>query len=90
VKVLFPPTPPNNVQTVKTQITTSNIRFQGSWGAVNTASRYEVITGATSIYSGSATSALLQAGSSPVLIGTYSVRACNASGCSDYVPFPSP
>jgi hypothetical protein len=90
VTVLLPPASPTGVNTVKTTLSASNLRFQGSWNAVTTAGRYEVLKDAALLYSGAATTALLQAGSSTVLVGAYSVRACNASGCSAYVPFPAP
>ncbi len=90
VTVLLPPAAPTGVQTVKTTLSASNIRFQEQLECVSTASRYEVLKDATTLYSGAVTTALLQAGSSTVLVGSYSVRACNASGCSAYVPFPAP
>jgi hypothetical protein len=90
VTVTLPPTVPTGVQVTRTVVGTTTYNFTGSWAAVASATRYEVLSGTTTAYSGPATSYILQSSTSTTLTGTYSVRACNASGCSVYVSFPSP
>jgi YD repeat-containing protein len=87
--VLLVPAAPSGVITAKSG-SGANIRFQGSWNAVDTASRYEVYRNASTLYSGGSQSVLLQAGAATTLTDAYTVRACNASGCSSSVAFPSP
>lgn len=90
VKVLLVPATPTNATVVRTQLTPTNIRFTAQWDTVDTATRYEVSDGTTTVYTGSPNTYLIQQGPSNTLTGSYSVRACNASGCSPYVQFPAP
>jgi YD repeat-containing protein len=89
VNVTVPPPVPTGVQTTRT-LTGTTYRFTGSWSTVAGATSYEVLTGTSTVYSGTALSYILQNGTSAALAGAYSVRACNSTGCSAYVPFPSP
>ena len=90
VKVLLVPASPAHAKIVKTQLTPATIRFSAQWDTVDTATTYEVWDGTATVYTGSPNTYLIQAGASNTLTGSYSVRACNASGCSAYVPFPAP
>jgi YD repeat-containing protein len=89
VTVALAPPAPAGVQTIKTTAGSNTYRFLGVWGAVSGATRYEVLTGTTTVYSGTTNSYTLQSGTLTYLQFTYYVRACNASGCSAWVQFPA-
>lgn len=90
VKVLLVPPQPANPVITKTVTTPSNIRFLATWDAVDTATGYEVTKDGATFYTGTSRSVNLQQGGSATLAGAYAVRACNASGCSAFVPFAAP
>jgi hypothetical protein len=89
VTVALAPPAPSGVQTIKTTAGANTYRFMGVWGAVGGATRYEVRSGANTVYSGTSTSYVLQSGTTSFLQGSHAVRACNASGCSAWISFPS-